>query len=68
MCLRLGRKKDHGRFGGQGTERPKYLVVIHMVEDTRNKKKKKDTRNGDGEIVESKVKRKDKSVSQGCKP
>lgn len=59
MCLRPGREKDNGRFGGQGTERPKYLVVVHMVEGTRN---------GDREIVESKVERKAKSVSQGCKP
>ena len=40
--------------------RPKYSVVIHLVV--------KDTRIGDGEIVESKVQHKFKSISQGCKP
>ena len=55
-----GRGKDHWRFGGQGTLRPEYFVVIHLVVE--------DTRNGDGEIVESKVQHKFKSISQGCKP
>ena len=41
-----GRGKDHWRFGGQGTLRPEYFVVIHLVVE--------DTRNGDGEIVEGK--------------
>ena len=54
------RGKDHWRFGGQGTSRLEYFVVLHLAVE--------DTRNGDGEIVESKVQRKVKSISQGCRP